>query len=121
MFLGVLTFKGLGNGYGMLVSAHVMNNQYLMYYEDPLYYANCPRYMAIGQIFEAVFASTGSISFLYALGQGLGKSTTSIFTSIIFKYEGLSLVAIIGLNLIIAGFALSISIYDFNYITHTAL
>jgi hypothetical protein len=37
MFLGVLVFKGLGDGYGILVSYHVMTNQYLVYTEDPLY------------------------------------------------------------------------------------
>jgi hypothetical protein len=120
MFLCMVFFKGLGNYYGFTVGLNVMNNPDLEYQSDPLY-SNSPRYLAIGQIFEAIFYSTGSIGFLYSLGKAVGNSSKDIYFTILFKYEGLSLITIVVLNLIIASLGIHISVYGFTFLNHIAL
>lgn len=120
MFLGMMSFKGLGNAYGCIVGLNVINNPDLDYRTDPVY-PNSPRYLGIGQIIEAAFFSTGSIGFLYSLGKALGKTTENIFSTILFKYEGLSLITIVFLNLVIASFGIYISVFGFTFVNHVGL
>ena len=120
LFVGMVMLKGLGNYYGCIVGLNVMNNPGFDYSLDPLY-PNSPRYLAIGQIVEAEFYSTGSIGFLYSLGKAVGISAKNIIFTILVKYEGLSLITIVFFNLIIAIFGIYISLFGFTYVTHIAL
>jgi hypothetical protein len=117
LFALVVIFKGLGDAFGMYVAYDVMKLRYLNYELHPRF-LDIPRFMAVAHVAEAAFASVGSISFLYALGKGLGKSSEQIVYDIVLKHDGLRLLGIIGVDLLIAIFGVYNVLWETTFVTH---
>ncbi|KAI8895367.1 hypothetical protein BC833DRAFT_601473 [Globomyces pollinis-pini] len=119
-FLLLLT-KGIGIFYAILVSYDVMTLKIIDYNKNPNF-SYVFYYLAIGHSFESVFATIGSVGFLYAIGKGLGQSTKSLYLDILTKYDGIRLILIILLNGFISIFAIVAAIDShIDYVTRIGL
>ncbi|KAI8918113.1 hypothetical protein BC831DRAFT_392159, partial [Entophlyctis helioformis] len=75
---------------------------------------------SIAHIAEGIFSALASIAFLWAIGTSLGLSKQDLLKQILVKHEGIRFIAIFGLNVILAAFALHAYLWDFNYVTQSA-
>ncbi|KAL2916259.1 hypothetical protein HK105_204350 [Polyrhizophydium stewartii] len=70
---------------------------------------------------EGIFSAACSLVFLWAIGKGLGLSSRAFVSEVLLRHEGMRFMAILGLNLVVAGFAVDAFVRGaFTYVTYTS-
>ncbi|KAJ3272512.1 hypothetical protein HDV01_005463 [Terramyces sp. JEL0728] len=118
LFSLIVAFKGTGGIVGVAVGFDVASLKY-PYLTHPLYHV-IPFLLGFGQFFEAIFATVGSVGFLYALISN--QDEAKLFTDIIVKEDGIHFAFLLLVDWFIACFGIySWAAGGYTYITHVGL
>ncbi|KAJ3304462.1 hypothetical protein HDV03_002806 [Kappamyces sp. JEL0829] len=113
-------FNTVGDVLGIFTAVDLWNNEFLRDDDDPWFFYSRAS-LVVGFCLEAAFTTVGSVGFLYALGKGGGRSRKETIYRIVFQKDGLNLLAINGINFLIAIFGVHSMVYGFNFVTRSCL
>ncbi|KAJ3309976.1 hypothetical protein HDV04_005478 [Boothiomyces sp. JEL0838] len=118
LFSLIVAFKGTGGLVGVIVGFDVASLKY-EYLTHPLYHI-IPFLLGFGQFFEAIFATVGSVGFIYALISN--QDEAKMLIDIIIKEDGIQFSLLVLVDWFIACFGIySWATGGYTYVTHVGL